>query len=59
MESSDMKHECYECGEAVMDGDNYTTRVVYDSPWGKPKTIYLHAGNELQDDYRISLPACR
>lgn len=53
VEPSDMKHECYECGEAIMDGDSCTTRVVYDSPWGKPKTIYLHAGNEIRDDYRI------
>ena len=32
----------------------HTIQEVYDSPWCKPKEVYLHVDNEFQEDYGIS-----
>ena len=47
------KH-CYECGEPIKRKEDFTTLEVYDSPWGEPKEIHLHMGNEICEDYGIS-----
>lgn len=45
---------CYQCGEPIRRKEEFTTLEVYDSPWGKPKKIHLHAGNEIRENYGIS-----
>jgi len=52
-ENNGVKRYCNECGEVIRRNEDYTTLEVYDSPWDKPKEIYVHVDNEL-NDYGIS-----
>ena len=36
---------CRECGEAILAGEEHTVMEVFDSPWGPPLEIAVHADN--------------